>query len=53
MQKDARLEELSDKVRMGEPIDFCEALEVIGYQEILRKERESKFWWKLAHWFSA
>ena len=35
-----RLEMLSDKVRMGEPIDFIEALEVIEYQEQLKKYRK-------------
>ena len=39
---DERLEALSDKVRMGIPIDFSEALEVIEYQERLRAEREAK-----------
>jgi len=39
---DERLEALSDKVRMGIPIDFSEALEVIDYQERLRAEREAK-----------
>jgi len=38
---DARLEELSDKVRMGIPINFGEALEVIAYQDELRAEREA------------
>lgn len=37
-----RLEELSDKVRMGEPISFSEALEVISYQEHLREQREQR-----------
>ncbi len=35
-----RLEMLSNKVRMGEPIDFIEALEVIEYQEQLKKYRK-------------
>jgi hypothetical protein len=35
-----RLEILSDKVRSGEPIDFVEALEVIEYQEKLKKYRK-------------
>ena len=48
--KDARLELLSDKVRMGEPINIIEALEVIEYQEALRKKRNSTFWRKLLHW---
>lgn len=42
--KDARLEALSDKVRKGEPIGFGEALEVIEYQENLKKQKSpSKF----------
>ena len=41
-EMDERLEALSDKVRMGIPIDFSEALEVIDYQERLRAEREAK-----------
>ena len=42
--KDARLEALSDKVRKGEPIGFSEALEVIDYQENLKKQKSpSKF----------
>lgn len=43
--KDERLEELSDKVRMGQPIGFTEVMEVIRYQEQLRKEKKSKQSW--------
>lgn len=43
--KDERLEQLSNMVRNGEPIGFGEALEVMQYQEKLRKERESKKSW--------
>jgi len=43
--KDKRLEFLSDEVSKGNPIGFTEALEVIEYQQILRKERESKKGW--------
>jgi hypothetical protein len=43
--KDERLEQLSNMVRNGEPIGFGEALEVMQYQEKLRKERESKKGW--------
>ena len=43
--KDERLEQLSDKVRMGQPVGFAEALEVIEYQQMLRRERESKKSW--------
>ena len=35
-----RLETLSDKARRGEPINLIEALEVIEYQEQLRKYRK-------------
>ena len=37
--KDNRLEELSDKVRRGTPISMVEAMEVIEYQEQLRKNK--------------
>ena len=36
---DKRLEDLSDKVRMGTPISMSEALEVIEYQQMLRKNK--------------
>jgi len=39
---DTRLEALSDKVRMGIPINLAEAVEVIEYQERLRAVREEK-----------
>jgi ribosomal 50S subunit-associated protein YjgA (DUF615 family) len=56
-QMNARLESLSDKVRMGIPIDFLEALEVIEYQERLRSEREVKrsktIIGRLMRWFRA
>lgn len=41
--KNERLEELSDKVRRGEPISFTEALEVVEYQEKLRKVKKKSF----------
>ena len=37
--KDNRLEELSDKVRRGIPISMVEAMEVIEYQEQLKKNK--------------
>jgi hypothetical protein len=47
------LEALSDKVRMGEPIDFFDAIAVIKYQERLRQERKEnsllgqlRSWWR-------
>ena len=39
--KDERLELLSDKVRRGILIGFIEALEVIEYQESIKKEKVS------------
>ena len=36
---DKRLEELSDKVRRGTPIKMEEAIEVIEYQEMLKKNK--------------
>mgnify|MGYP003334968363 FL=1 len=35
--KDERLEILSEKVRMGEPIEVSEAIEVIEYQQRMRQ----------------
>lgn len=47
-----RLEQLSEKVRAGEAIDFSDALAVIEYQEILReKRRTSSIFYKLARLF--
>ena len=37
--RDNRLEELSDKVRRGIPISMEEAVEVIEYQEQLKKNK--------------
>jgi hypothetical protein len=36
---DKRLEELSDKVRRGNPISMSEAIEVVEYQEMLKKNK--------------
>jgi hypothetical protein len=50
--KDERLEMLSNKVRMGQPIDFLEALEVIEYQEQLKLEqRKNSFLYKIKKYF--
>ena len=37
--KDNRLEELSDKVRRGIPVSMEDAVEVIEYQEQLKKNK--------------
>ena len=39
MKKDLRLEDLSDLVRKGEPIDLKDAFEVIEYQTKLKDSR--------------
>jgi len=36
---DKRLEELSDKVRRGTPILMSESIEVVEYQEMLKKNK--------------
>lgn len=50
--KDERLEQLSDKVRMGTPIDFMEALEVIEYQENIKKNKKKSFVRRIIDWFN-
>ncbi len=40
--RDGKLEFLSDEVRKGNPIGLKEAMEVVEYQEVLRKEREER-----------
>jgi hypothetical protein len=39
--KDKRLEDLSDKIRRGTPVSMSDAIEVIEYQEMLRKNKVS------------
>lgn len=41
MQEDLHLEELSDLVRNGTPIDFMDAIAVIHYQNKLRQQQRS------------
>ena len=36
---DKRLEELSDRIRKGIPVAMYEAIEVIEYQQMLRKNK--------------
>ena len=51
---DQRMEELSDLVRKGIPIDFKDALAVIKYQEDLRKNitKHSTFIEKIGIFFN-
>jgi len=46
MKKDERLEQLSDDVRRGIPVDVDEAFEVIAYQGMVQEHRKSLPWWK-------
>ena len=39
--KDKRLEDLLDKIRRGTPVSMSDAIEVIEYQEMLRKNKVS------------
>lgn len=54
MNKDQRLEELSDLIRSGVPVDFSQAIEVIDYQERLKAakkaERDRTLFGKLLNW---
>jgi len=48
---DARLEELSDKIRAGEPVGMLEAIAAIDYQEALRAERKlNTLWGRFVRW---
>lgn len=40
MYKDERLELLSDKIRQGIPVGLREALEVIDYQDSIKRMRQ-------------
>lgn len=42
MERDKRLEELSELVRRGIPIGFIDAIEVIDYQDKMKNERAAK-----------
>lgn len=58
MKKDPVLEEISDRIRMGIPVSFLDALAAIDYQERFREHRNitrrftltgkaGQFWGKL------
>ena len=54
MERNARLEELSDKIRKGEPVRMIEAIAVINYQAALRAERKrNTLWARFIRWLSA
>ena len=49
VERDERLERISDLIRSGTPVGFWEAIEVIEYQEALRAERDEirrNVWWR-------
>jgi hypothetical protein len=48
---DKRLEDLSDKVRRGEPIKMSEAFEVIDYQEALKAHKKTTLKDKFINFF--
>jgi hypothetical protein len=48
---DKRLEELSEKVRRGEPIKMHEALEVVEYQETLKRHKKATLKDRLINFF--
>ena len=53
MDAHQRLEEISEKIRMGEPVGIFEAIEAIEYQEALKEERkQKKFFARLRKWLS-
>lgn len=45
MERDPYLEELSEKVRKGEPIDFLDAIAVINYQGQMKAHRKANTRW--------
>jgi len=45
-----RLEEISDKIRMGHPVGILEALEAIEYQEGLKRGKKIPAWKRVLNW---
>ena len=52
MSEEEKLEQLLDKVRMGIPIGFTESLEVIEYQENIKKNKKKSFVRRIVDWFN-
>lgn len=52
MSEGEKLEQLLDKVRMGIPISFTEALEVIEYRENIKKNKKKSFVRRIIDWFN-
>jgi len=46
MYSDERLEEISDDIRHGIPVDIQDALAAIGYQSEKQAARKKLPWWK-------
>ena len=53
LETDVRLEELSDKIRKGEPVGMLGAIAAINYQETLRAERKrNTLWARFVRWLT-
>ncbi len=51
MERDEYLEQISDKIRRGEPVSFLAAVAAINYQGHLQAERRANVWWRrLIRW---
>lgn len=46
MERCERLEEISDKIRCGEPVGLLEAIAAIDYQTAMRADREYRKWYR-------
>lgn len=49
VERDERLERISDLIRGGVPVSFTEAIEAINYQSALKSERDEirrNVWWR-------
>jgi hypothetical protein len=53
MQIDPQLEEISDRIRNGEPVSIFEAIGAINYQEAIKIEKQkNSFFRKLIKFFT-
>lgn len=46
MERNERLERISDAIRRGVPVTFSEAIEAIDYQDALRRHAKYNKWWR-------
>ena len=47
----AWLEEISDKIRSGEPVGIFEAMAAVDYQEKLKSLKKKSLWYKTKKWW--